>query len=157
MAKKMMGQFEDIVELAAKFVEQQKGVWDHTAWMKFLGEVKEMGFEMTEDLKAYLGSLLESMKKFYSATTATENINKAMTGIAEDTVSFIKKTKGMWDHSAWEDYLKGVQKKGLDVTDEAVKYLGGILESSKELYVFPPISEKMMSMTKNATKRSKEA
>ncbi|MBF0567137.1 MAG: hypothetical protein HQK89_18080 [Nitrospirae bacterium] len=147
MAKKMMGQFDDIVELAAKFVEQQKGVWDHTAWMNFLNEVKEMGFEMTDDLKSYLGSLLEAMKKFYSASTATENINKAMTGIAEDTVSFIKKTKGMWDHSAWEDYLSEVQKKGLNVTDETMKYLGGILESSKELYVFPPVSSKMMAKT----------
>ncbi len=33
MAEKAMGGFDDLVDLAGKFVERQNGVWDHTAWL----------------------------------------------------------------------------------------------------------------------------
>ncbi|MBF0344983.1 MAG: hypothetical protein HQL06_12235 [Nitrospirae bacterium] len=145
MAKKMMGPFDELVELAAKFVEKQKGVWDHTAWLEFLAEVKKMGFETNEEMKAYLGTLLESMKKFYSVATSTEGITNALIGIAENTVGFVKKTNAMWDHNGWLEYIQEVKKKGVALTDETAKYLGSILESTKELYVFPPIATKLMS------------
>ncbi|MBF0458031.1 MAG: hypothetical protein HQK99_09070 [Nitrospirae bacterium] len=155
MAKKTMGQFDDIIEAAAKFVEQQKGVWDHSAWTEFLSGIGKMGFDVDGEMKEYLGSLLESMKNYYSAASATDGITSAMKGIAENTVSFINKTKGSWDHSGWETYLKTMQKKGTELSDETVKYLGSVLETSKELYHLPTFASKMMS--KGLAKKSKEA
>ncbi|MBF0319264.1 MAG: hypothetical protein HQL01_05610 [Nitrospirae bacterium] len=152
MSKKMIGQFDDIIEFAAKFVEQHKGVWDHTAWTEFLSEINKKGIDVTGDMKAYMGSLLEAMKKYYGMASATEGITAAMTGLAENTVSFIKKTKGQWDHSVWEAYLKDMQKKGMDLNNETTKYLGSILEVSKELYFMPMFS----STSKGLTKKSQD-
>ncbi|MBF0554363.1 MAG: hypothetical protein HQK96_07340 [Nitrospirae bacterium] len=154
MAKKISGQFDDIIEFAAKFVEQQKGVWDHTAWTDFLSGIGKMGFDVDADMQSYLGSLLESMKKYYGTAAATGGITTAMTGIAENTVSFINKTKGSWDHSGWEKYLSDMQKKGAELSDETVKYLGSVLEISKELYLLPALASKMMP--KGSAKKSKE-
>ncbi|MBF0338515.1 MAG: hypothetical protein HQL05_11865 [Nitrospirae bacterium] len=147
MSKKLMGQFDELIELAAKFVERQKGIWDHTAWMDFLTEVQKMGFETTEEMKAYLGTLLEAMKKFYGAATTTDGITNAMMALAENSVGFIKKTKGAWDHSVWMEYLQDVRKKGLAVSDETTKYMGSVMESMKDLYVFPPIATKILAKT----------
>ncbi|MEO5360245.1 MAG: hypothetical protein H7843_07315 [Nitrospirota bacterium] len=152
MAKKSTGQFDDIIESAAKFVEQQKGVWDHTAWTDFLSGISKMGFDIDSEMKAYLGSLLESMKKYYTAASATSGISSTMKGIAEDTVTFITKTKGSWDHSGWEEYLKDMHKKGAELSEETTKYLGSVLEISKELYFLPSLASKMMS--KGLSKKS---
>lgn len=157
MAKKMMGQFDDIIEFAAKFVEQQKGVWDHTAWTGFLSEINKMGVDVTAEMKSYLGTLLESMKKYYGVASATDGITTAMTSIAENTVDFIKKTKGEWDQTGWETYLKEIQKKGMELTDETTKYLGTVLETSKDLYFLPSFASKMMTKGPvGPVKKSKE-
>ncbi|MBF0465173.1 MAG: hypothetical protein HQK88_02205 [Nitrospirae bacterium] len=154
MSKKITGHFDDLIEMASEFVQKQKGVWDHTAWTNFLAEAKTMGYEVNDELKSYLGTLLDSMKRVYNAAAATESITKLMSSMAENTVDFMKKTKGVWDHDGWQSYLKDIQKKGLDLNDETTKYLGGVLEASKDLYAFPPIASKMMA---KATKKSKEA
>ncbi|MCG6553661.1 MAG: hypothetical protein L7F77_15155 [Candidatus Magnetominusculus sp. LBB02] len=148
MAKKSaMGQFDEIMDAAAKFVEQQKGVWDHTAWTDFLDNISKTGVEVNAEVKAYLGTLLESMKKYYAAASATDGLTATMKAIAENTVSFLNKTKGSWDHAGWETYLKDMQKKGAELSDETVKYLGSVLEISKELYNLPTFASKAAAKT----------
>ncbi len=133
MAEKAMVGFDVLVDLAGKFVESQKGVWEHTAWLGFLSDVQKKGVELTDDTKTYLGLVLEGMKKVYEATAATK-------GISDLTVDFIKKTKGIWDQSGLEIYLKDLQKKGHDLTDETRSYIGEVIEASRKVYtVLPPL------------------
>ncbi|MBV6343097.1 hypothetical protein, partial [Candidatus Magnetobacterium casense] len=76
-------------------------------------------------------------KKLYSTSTSTPGFENIILGIANNTVDFIKKTSGTWDHQGWEAYLKDLQKKGVKLSEETTTYLGGILEAAKELYLFP--------------------
>ncbi len=131
MAEKAMVGFDVLVDLAGKFVESQKGVWEHTAWLGYLSDVQKKGDEMTDDTKTYLGLVLEGMKKVYKATADTK-------GISDLTVDFIKKTKGVWDQSGLEAYLKDLQKKGYDLTDETRSYIGEVIEASRKVYTVLP-------------------
>ncbi len=132
-----------LVDLAGKFVESQKGMADHTAWSDFLSDVQKKGIELSDEMKSNLALVLESMKKVYAATEATKGMENVMSDISDHTVNFMKKTKGVWDQPGWEAYLKDLQKKGIDLTDETRSYLGEILEASRKIYsVLPPIVSK---------------
>ncbi|MBF0566248.1 MAG: hypothetical protein HQK89_13510 [Nitrospirae bacterium] len=141
-AKKVLGSFDDLIDLATKFVDQQGGKWDHSAWLEFLSEIQKNGYNLSHDMQSYLGSMLESLKKIYGTVTATSKIENIMLGVSENTIDFIKTTKGMWDHNNWESFLKGLQTKGLQLNEETTTYVGGVLEAAKELYSFPLSSKK---------------
>ncbi len=138
MALKLMEGFDVLVDLAGKFVEKQKGAWDHTAWLDLLSDVQKKGIELSDDMTANIGSVLEGMKKVYETTAATKGMENVMSDISELTVNFIKKTKGVWDQSGWETYLKDLQTKGVNLTDETRSYLEEVLKASKELYTISP-------------------
>ena len=129
MAEKTMGGFDVLIDLAGKFVDSQKGMWDHTAWLNFLSEAQKKTVELSDDMKNNLGLVLESMKKFYNGSTATKGMENVMAGISEHTINFFKKTKGVWDQSEFETYVKDIQKEGFDLTDETRSYLGEVFES----------------------------
>ncbi len=134
MAKKIMGGFDILIGLAGKFVEKQKGIWDHTAWLEFLSEVQKKGFEISDSAKDYLGSVLDSMKMVYGATTATKGLENIVSDMSEHTVNFIIEKNGAWDYTGWEEFVKDFQKKGFDLTDEIRAYLVGVLDAVRELY-----------------------
>ena len=139
MAEKVMGGFDSLIDLARKFVETQKGVWEHADWLNFLSDARKKGFELTSDMETYLGSALEAMKKVYEATSATKGMENVMSDISDLTVNFVKKTKGVWDQSGWEAFLTDFQKKGIDLTDEMISYFGEVLEAARSVYnIFPP-------------------
>lgn len=140
--KNIIGSFDDLIELATKFVEQQGGKWDHTAWLEFLSEIQKSGYNLSHDMQSYLGSMLESLKKVHGSINSTGRIESVMLGLSESTVNFIKSTKGMWNQSNWDSFLKDLQQKGLELTDETTSYVGGVLEAAKELYSFPLSSKK---------------
>ncbi len=142
MAEKVAGGFDVLIDLARKFVEAQKGTWEHAAWEDFLSDVQKKGYELSDDMKTYLGSVLEGMKKVYNTTTATKGMENVMSEMSDITVNFVKKTKGVWDQSGWEAFWKDFQKKGVDLTEETRSYLGEILEASKELYGTSPVVKK---------------
>ncbi|MBF0343404.1 MAG: hypothetical protein HQL06_04150 [Nitrospirae bacterium] len=136
MAAKVTEVFDDLVKVAGKFVEKQKGAWDHSAWLDFLSGVQKKGLIMSEDVQRYIGSMLESMKKLYNASMVSENVKNIVSDISEYTVEFIKKTKGVWDNKEGEVFLKELQRRGIELTDETKSYLGGVLESVKKVYDF---------------------
>ncbi|QWR77740.1 hypothetical protein [Candidatus Magnetomonas plexicatena] len=137
MSKKSFDSFEELIERASKFVESQGGKWDHMAWLEFLSDMQKQGFNLSHDMQSYLGSMLESMKKLYGTVMSTKGFENVLLDISENTISFIKKTKGTWDHIGWEAFIKDVQKTGVSLTEETTTYLGGVLEAAKELYMFP--------------------
>jgi hypothetical protein len=133
MEGNVMALFNNLIKRASKFVEKQKGVWDHSKWQSFLSDTQKKGVNMTEEKRKYLGSVMESMKKFYESSSET---GKRMTGtVSDQTAKFIDKTKGKWEHLEWEKFVKDIQKKGVDITEDTKANLGGILESAKKFYV----------------------
>ena len=134
MAQTSTSPLLSLIVLAGKFVEQHKGIWDHEAWSEFIADVQKKGFDITDETSTHLGSVLESMKQFYQAATLTTGMTKVMTSIPRETVTFIQDHKGVWGQSEWEQFLAKLQKKGVAYTDETTTYLGGILESVKQLY-----------------------
>ncbi len=140
MAHKKIEGFDVLTDLAGKFVESRKGIWDHIAWLTFLLDIQKKGFALSDNMKTYLGLVLNAMKKLYDATTATKGMENVMSDISEYSVNFIKRTKGIWNHSEWEIFLKDFQKKGIDLTEETSSYLGQFLETVREIYIIlPPV------------------
>ena len=140
MAKMKTGTFDEIVRLAGDFVTKQKGVWDHTAWLGFLSTLQKKGFDVSDEMQAYVGQLLEAMKRFYQATASIRGIEKALTSVAKDSVQFVKAHKAVWGHSDWEAFARHVQKNTLSLSEETTNYLGGILESVKDFYAISPVT-----------------
>ena len=133
MAKTKSATFDEIVKLAGDFVTQQKGAWDHSTWLTFLSTLKQKGYDVSEDMQAHVGQLLEAIKRFYLATASTRGIETALTTVAKDSVDFVKAHKAVWGHNEWEDFARHVQKNTLSLSEETMSYLGGILESLKAL------------------------
>ncbi len=63
---------------------------------------------------------------------------KATTTAFDDLVKlvgeFVTSRKGIWDHAAWLDFLAGVQKAGVDLSEEMQSHLGELLEATKRFY-----------------------
>ncbi|MBF0472314.1 MAG: hypothetical protein HQK91_00135 [Nitrospirae bacterium] len=142
MAKDFTNSFNELVALATKFVESQKGTWDHYAWLDFISEVQKKGFDITDDLQDQLGSVTESMKKCYNAIGDTKGFQNILGEISQSSIEFVKKNKGVWNNDGWESYIKDLQKKGLALNDMTQSYAGNILESVKSLYSFIPVAGK---------------
>lgn len=151
-----MAVFDEIVKKTTQFVEKNKGFWDHTAWSKFVEEVQSKSVKMTNETQTYLGSMLESFKKFYE--NSSDAGKKAMSNIAEQTAKFVEQTKGMWTHAEWEKYLGEIQQRGVKLTQDSTAYVGEILESAKKFYSKLPISAKegSVSETSGETGEKKE-
>ncbi len=143
-----MALFDDLIKKSSEFVEKQKGIWDHTAWTNFISDSQKKGVKLTEDMQNYLGTVLESMKKFYSTSTIGKDVSdnigssaeKIMSVVSEQTSKYIQKTKGVWDHSGWENFLKDIQNKGVELTEETKSFIGDMLESVKKFYTSIPLT-----------------
>ncbi len=142
MAKISTKAFEDLMGLAGRFVEQQKGVWDNDAWIGFLSDMQKQGVKVTEEVQSNTGVLLESMKNFYDVSGVTRGIQGVMRETAENVVDFVVTNQGKWDQAAWGAFLKDLQKKVVTLTEETEALIGNILESTKELYSIPEFSKK---------------
>ncbi|WP_133513066.1 helix-hairpin-helix domain-containing protein [Candidatus Thiosymbion oneisti] len=130
---------EELTKLAIDFVTTKKGLWDHAAWMDFMSRLQAKGFDLSGDMQANLGNLLEAMKRFYTAAAATESVEKAVKTVVSDSVTFVKRHQGVWGHSEWEDFVKTVERNTLSLSEGTMAYLGGILESIKIFYALSPV------------------
>jgi len=131
---------EELSKLATDFVTAQKGLWDHAAWSDFLSNVRTKGFDVSTEMQSSLGELLEAMKRFYSAAASTESVEKAMRSVVSDSVAFVKKQKGVWGHTEWEEFVKTVRQNTIALSEGTTAYLGGVLESMKVFYGLSPIA-----------------
>ncbi len=57
---------QEMLDMAGKFVTQQKGKWEHKDWEAFLSKVSKAGVELTDEVKRNLGNILEASKHFYT-------------------------------------------------------------------------------------------
>ncbi len=106
-------------------------------------------------MTSHLSSVVESMMNLYNATTSTESIQLYTEDIYEHAVNFLMKTKGVYNQSEWEAFLKDLQKKGIDVTEETMSYLYEIFETAKNVkFTLLPTMKK--AATKEMLKKVKE-
>lgn len=134
MEKQIKGGFDILIDYAGQFVEAQKGLWNHTDWLDFLIDAQKRAVVLSDEMKSHLGLVLESMKKVYNVSADTRNIESVMLDISEHTIKFFHKYNGTWSYSEWEEYLKGLQKKGFELNEEICSYLSEVVESVKGLY-----------------------
>ncbi len=134
MATTRVAPFEELTKLASDFVTSQKGMWDHTDWMDFRSHVQQKGVEMSEGMQSKLGDLLEAMKEYHSAVSSTDDVEKAMSTVFNESAAFIKRQKGVWGHAEWEDFVKTIQQNTHTWSEGMETYLGGVLESLKGFY-----------------------
>jgi len=63
-------QYNDIATHAKNFVEKYRGLWDHEKWENLLRDFQRNGIFITEEKAQAIGSILESIKTFYSSVPA---------------------------------------------------------------------------------------
>ena len=134
MATTRAAPFEELTKLASDFVTSQKGMWDHKAWTDFLSHVQHKGIGISEEMQSKLGDLLEAMKEYHAAVSSTEDMEKAMSTVLNESVAFIKRQKGVWGHAEWEEFVKTMQQNTRTWSEGMEAYLGGVLESLKGFY-----------------------
>jgi hypothetical protein len=130
--------FEGLTKLASDFVTAQQGMWDHAAWMLFLSHLEREGIAISEDMQARLGDLLEAMKEYHARVSSTEDIEKALGTVFNESAAFIQRQKGVWGHAEWEDFVKTIQQNTRTWSAGMEAYLGGVLESLKVFYTLLP-------------------
>lgn len=64
---------EKVLDLAAKFVTRQQGIWEHADWEAFLAEAGKLGLELNDETRRNLGNILEAAKSFWGV----EPVNKS--------------------------------------------------------------------------------
>ncbi len=99
--------FNEITSSAKNFVEKQKGVWDHAKWEEFLSDIQKKGMSLTEESKKTIGSILESLKKFYQPSPK----KKALTEEKKEEVKEEKKEEAKKIEKQEEAPLKKEKKK----------------------------------------------
>ncbi|MBF0467150.1 MAG: hypothetical protein HQK94_18950 [Nitrospirae bacterium] len=124
---------KDFMSMASKFVENKHGMWDNAAWLDFISDTQKKGMKMCDDTKTCAGAVLEAMKKYYLTMMETKGIDNIMGEVMDNTITFLKDTKGTWNHDQWEAYLKSMQAKGIEMNTEAKNYLGAVVEASKQM------------------------
>ncbi|WP_420265139.1 hypothetical protein [Candidatus Magnetominusculus dajiuhuensis] len=65
----MASKMADVTDLTVKFLKDTKGVWSHPEWEAYIKSMQEKGMKVSEEAKAYLGSLLEASKQLASSTS----------------------------------------------------------------------------------------
>ncbi len=64
----------DMTDITAKFVINNRGVWDHAQWEKYLKDIQKTGIELNAETQNYIGGLLESARKLYETLPSSITI-----------------------------------------------------------------------------------
>ncbi len=76
-SKKKKSGVQELLSMAGRFVEKQRGKWEHKDWEVFLDHVNKAGVELTDEVKRNLGNVLEASKHFYSKVSVVPDKPKA--------------------------------------------------------------------------------
>lgn len=148
---------DDLLKRAASFVDKQKGRWDDEAWRGLVGDLRKRGVELSGDVERYFGSALESMKRLHGAAAQHElggSIGEVLQGVSAHAAKFVEQTRGSWDHAGWEEFLKGVQQKGIRCSAEVTPVVGEVLEATKRVYHALSVAVAAETAKPTATKQS---
>ena len=84
---------------------------------------------------------------------ATKNI-AALEKLTHLAADFVEKQKGIWDHSAWTDFLARVKTEGFDITEEMKSHLGDLLEAMKRFYAAAASTESIETAMRSVVNES---
>ncbi|MBF0488350.1 MAG: hypothetical protein HQK98_09340 [Nitrospirae bacterium] len=132
-----MAKFDDLISTVGKFVDMQKGTWDHLEWERLVSKVQRMGYEMSGDIVYNLGTTVESLKKLYLSKTSKDEMLRIVTDVPKGIAHFMEETRGIWEHADWLRLLKEMEKVGIAISEDTQKYIGDMLEASRRLYGAP--------------------
>ncbi|MBF0567373.1 hypothetical protein [Candidatus Magnetominusculus dajiuhuensis] len=132
-----MAKFDDLINTVGKFVDMQKGTWDHLEWERLVSKVQRMGYEMSGDIVYNLGTTVESLKKLYFSKTSKDEMLRIVTDVPKGIARFIEETRGMWEHADWLRLLEDMEKVGIAISEDTQRYIGDMLEASRRLYGAP--------------------
>ncbi len=68
---------QQLMNLAATFVVDQKGRWNHSDWESFLIKAEALGIRADDETKRNLGNMLEAAKHFHAALPGAAPKKKA--------------------------------------------------------------------------------
>lgn len=128
---------DDLLKRAASFVDKQKGRWDDEAWRGLVADVRKKGLELSGDVERYFGSALESMKRLHGTAAQHDlggSVSEVLQSVSAHAAKFVEQKRGSWDHAGWEEFLKGVQQKGIRCGAEVTPVVGEVLEATKRVY-----------------------
>ena len=132
--------FDELVQFSSNFIKKQKGTWGHEQWQDYLANVEKVGLQVSGDINAGLGSVLETMKALYVDLPLQHYEH-----LVNHSVNFVKKRSGAWGHTEWLRYLADVQKFGIRLTDEMTAQLGSVLESMRTVALAVPSAPRKAS------------
>ncbi len=139
MAEKESTGFDLLFDLAITFIERQKSMLEYSSWMDYLLDMQKKGFEISDDMKTYLDSVIKTTTYLYETAMTTEGIEDVLLEIFEDTMKFLKKTKGVWDPIEWDAFLKDILKRNTDLNEETKTYFVNVLKAMRDIYsALPP-------------------
>jgi len=141
MATSQTTPFDELARLASDFVAAQRGSWDHQDWVDLLARARAKGIDVSAEMQASLGALLEALKDYHTAVASTEGLRGATDRVFDNSVAFVKRQNGRWGHSEWEDFVRTVQENTRAWSGGTEAYVGGVLESLKGFYsLFPAVT-----------------
>ncbi|MBF0345909.1 MAG: diguanylate cyclase [Nitrospirae bacterium] len=69
----IIAKIEDLIDVTVDFIIQNKGVYNHQAWIEFLFKLQEKGFELSERINNKIGCILESIRTMYYSIENTDD------------------------------------------------------------------------------------
>jgi hypothetical protein len=121
--------FAKLMRMAMDFVEHHKGTWDENHWQAFLIALQKQEFEITEEMREYIGNILESIQTLYLKT-----VEGRLENLVKLAGQFVEAQKGQWGETEWTRFLEDLQKSGIRLSDETTDYLASVTKSMRALY-----------------------
>ncbi|MBF0565050.1 MAG: hypothetical protein HQK89_07400 [Nitrospirae bacterium] len=131
-----MGKFDDLIETTAAFALKNKNAFDGANMLELYAELQKKGFEVTEDLKAYVGTVFDAMRDFYKILLDTKNIETTTLSITDFMLDFMKRNKGRWGYGEWETFTRELVGRGVNLNQELIVYMKGIFDAVRKIYSF---------------------
>ncbi|MBF0567451.1 MAG: diguanylate cyclase [Nitrospirae bacterium] len=127
------GDLRVLLALSLKFVAKHKGKWAPDDWIDFILELKKNGIVIQRHFEAILGTMLDTLKRFYLVQHPCGNIEEVLPLVCGKVVDFISETKGAWTVQDWEQFMGSIKSMGIEMTEQMSALLYDVVESVKAL------------------------
>lgn len=127
-------EFDELIDSMMSFVKEQFDFASHegvNAFWDYLSLLQNRGFTMSSDFAAFSTRILEAMIEYQKAASYTSGIENKFIEITQFLLDFIGDSKGTGN---WDDFLKQLSKKKIELTDEYIAYIKRVIEAIHTMY-----------------------